>query len=115
MKIAVYSPNWIGDSVLALPFIRCLRVSYPNANIYIFCKEWVSAIYENNPNVTNIFYFKNEALKSFKGTIRAGLKIRKIKLDQFYTLTDSFRSAIVLNISGASKTIGYKSQMRSFF
>ena len=48
MKIAVYSPNWIGDSVLALPFIRCLRVSYPNAEIYIFCKEWVSGIYENN-------------------------------------------------------------------
>ena len=113
MKIAVYSPNWIGDSVLALPFIRYLRVSYPNANIYIFCKEWVSAIYEGNPNVNKIFSFKKE-LESFKGTIRAGLKIRNIKLDQFYTLTDSFRSAIVLNISGASETIGYTSQMRSF-
>ena len=73
MKIAVYSPNWIGDSVLALPFIKCLRVSYPNAQIYIFCKEWVSGIYENNPNISNIFYFKNETLKSFKGTIKAGL------------------------------------------
>ena len=115
MKIAVYSPNWIGDSVLALPFIRCLRVSYPNAEIYIFCKEWVSGIYENNPNINKIYCFKNEALKSFKGTIRAGLKIRKIKLDQFYTLTDSFRSALVLCISGSSKTIGYNSQMRSIF
>ena len=113
MKIAVYSPNWIGDSVLALPFIRCLRASYPNAEIYIFCKEWVSGIYENNPNISNIFFFKNEVLKSFKGTIKAGFKIRKIKLDQFYTLTDSFRSALVLGISGSSKTIGYKSQMRS--
>ena len=115
MKIAVYSPNWIGDSVLALPFIRCLRASYPNAKIYIFCKEWVSGIYENNPDINNIFYFKNEALKSFKGTISAGLKIRKIKLDRFYTLTDSFRSALVLGISGSLKTIGYNSQMRSIF
>ena len=115
MKIAVYSPNWIGDSVLALPFIRCLRVSYPNAEIYIFCKEWVSGIYENNPNINNIFYFKNEALRSFRDTIKAGLKIRKIKLDRFYTLTDSFRSALVLGISGSSKTIGYNSQMRSVF
>ena len=84
MKIAVYSPNWIGDSVLALPFIRCLKSSYPNAEIYIFCKEWVSGIYENNPNISNIFYFKNEVLKSFKGTIKAGLKIRKIKLGNQY-------------------------------
>ena len=37
------------------------------------------------------------------------------KLDQFYTLTDSFRSALVLGISGSSKTIGYNSQMRSIF
>ena len=80
MKIAVYSPNWIGDSVLALPFIKYLRVSYPNANIYIFCKEWVSAIYKMNPNVTKIFSFKGEALESVKGTIKAGLKIRKIEL-----------------------------------
>ena len=58
MKIAVYSPNWIGDSVLALPFIRYLRVSYPNANIYIFCKEWVSAIYEGNLTLTKFFLLK---------------------------------------------------------
>ena len=53
------------------------------------------------------FFLSKRGPESFKGTIRAGFKIRKIKLDQFYTLTDSFRSALVLNISGSSKTIGY--------
>ena len=114
MKIGVYSPNWIGDAVLALPFIKCLKVFYPNARIYIFCKEWVSSIYENNPHVYSIIASKKEGLKTIKGTIKFGLKIRNIKIDHFYTLTDSLRSAIVLRISGSSKTVGYKSQMRSF-
>ena len=114
MKIGVYSPNWIGDAVLALPFIKCLKVFYPNARIYIFCKEWVSCIYKNNPHVYSIVSSKKEELETIKGTIKFGLKIRYTQLDLFYTLTDSFRSALVLRISGSSRTVGYKSQMRSF-
>ena len=114
MKIGVYSPNWIGDAVLALPFIKCLKVLYPNAKIFIFCKEWVSCIYKNNPDVYDIITSKKMALETIKGTIKFGLKIRYIQLDHFYTLTDSFRSALVLKISGSSRTVGYKSQMRSF-
>ena len=114
MKIGVYSPNWIGDAVLALPFIKCLKILYPNAKIFIFCKEWVSCVYENNPDVYDIIPSKKDALGTIKGTIKFGLKIRQIKIDHFYTLTDSFRSALVLRISGSPKTVGYKSQMRSF-
>jgi len=114
MKIAVYSPNWIGDSVLALPFIKALKTRYPNATLYIFCKEWVSDIYRNHPDIDNIISVPKASLDSFIGTIKCGFKLRKIKLDYFFTLTDSFRSALVLRVSGSLKTIGYKSQMRSF-
>ena len=27
MKIAIYSPNWVGDATLALPFIHQLKVN----------------------------------------------------------------------------------------
>lgn len=114
MKIAVYSPNWIGDSVLALPFIKALKSRYPNAKVYIFCKEWVSDIYKNHPDIDNIISVQKATLESFIGTIKCGLRLRDIKLDYFFTLTDSFRSALVLRFAGSSKTIGYKSQMRSF-
>ena len=51
MKIAVYSPNWVGDAALALPFIHKIKSKYPTAKIFVICKEWVSSIYVNNPNV----------------------------------------------------------------
>ena len=114
MKIAVYSPNWIGDSVLALPFIKALKTRYPKAKVYMFCKDWVSDIYKNHPDIDDIISVQNATLESSIGTIKCGFRLRKIKLDYFFTLTDSFRSALVLRVSGSSKTIGYTSQMRSF-
>ena len=79
-----------------------------------FAKNGSLDIYRNHPDIDNIISVQKASLESFKGTIKCGFKLRKIKLDYFYTLTDSFRSALVLRISGSSKTIGYKSQMRSF-
>ena len=114
MKVAVYSPNWIGDSVLALPFIQHLKNYYPNATIYIFCKEWVSAIYKNHPAVDHIIAIKKDSLESFLGTIKCGLELRSANFNYFFTLTDSFRSALILRASGALRRVGYKSQMRSF-
>ena len=114
MKVAVYSPNWIGDSVLALPFIKHLKNYYPNAKIYIFCKEWVSGIYKNHPDIDQIIAIKKDSLETFLGTIKCGLELRSTNFNSFSTLTDSFRSALILRASGALARIGYKSQMRSF-
>ena len=68
-----------------------------------FCKEWVSDIYRNHPDIDNIISVPKASLDSFIGTIKCGFKLRKIKLDYFFTLTDSFRSALVLRVSGSYK------------
>ena len=54
MKIAVYSPNWIGDAVMALPFVQQLKIDNKDSEIFIFCKEWVSGVYKNHPAVNQI-------------------------------------------------------------
>ena len=92
MKIAVYSPNWIGDSVLALPFIKALKTRYPNAKLYIFCKEWVSDIYKNHPDIDDIISVQKASLDSFIGTIKCGFKLRRIKLDSFFNLEFSTKN-----------------------
>ena len=35
MKIVVRAPNWIGDSILALPAIENLYENFPEAKIWI--------------------------------------------------------------------------------
>ena len=65
MRIGVYSPNWIGDAVMALPFIQQLRIQHERAEIIIFCKEWVSAIYDNHSFKTKVKFLKETLFVSF--------------------------------------------------
>jgi heptosyltransferase-2 len=115
IKIAIYSPNWIGDAVMALPFIQLLKEKNPQAELNIVCKDWVSAVFKNNRSVNQIIPIPQDSINSFSGTVRIGLKLRSEKFDLFYTLTDSIRSAIILWLSGARVRVGYDTQMRSFF
>ena len=105
MRIGIYSPNWIGDAVMALPFIEQLRIKYKKAEIIIFCKKWVSAIYENHSAIDRVISVSDQELRGPISTIRAGLELRAEKLDVFYTLTDSIRSAFIMWLSGSKQTL----------
>ena len=115
MKIGIYSPNWIGDAVMSLSFIQILRSKYPDAEIMVFCKEWVSAVYDNNPAINQILPFSVNEISGFTNIVRTGRKLKKYNFDKFFTLTDSFRSALISWLSGSIKRYGYKAQMRTIF
>jgi len=112
MKIAVYSPNWVGDAVLALPFIHKIKSKYPSAKILVICKEWVSSIYVNNPNVDKLIIIPKEKTNGIFNTLRMGLLLIKEDIEIFYTLTDSLRSSIIMWLSKSKKRVGYNTQGR---
>ena len=114
MKIAIYSPNWVGDAALSLPFIHQLKDQYPGSKIVIVCKDWVESVFINNPNINDVISFSKKDVKGIVNTIRTGMYLREQEFDCFYTLTDSFRSAFVMWLSDTAIRIGYRSQARSF-
>ena len=73
MKIAVYSPNWVGDATLALPFIHQLKEQYPHSKIVIVCKDWVESVFINNPNIDDIISFSKKDVRGIVNTIRLSL------------------------------------------
>ncbi|MGY8764070.1 MAG: lipopolysaccharide heptosyltransferase II [Fidelibacterota bacterium] len=115
MKIGVYSPNWIGDAVMALPFIHHLKEKNPESEIIIICRDWVAAVYKNHPEIDQIITISRSDIKGYFATRQIGKSFQLLELDVFYTLTDSFRSAAILGWSKAKIRIGFKSQMRSIF
>ena len=67
MKIAIYSPNWVGDAALSLPFIYHVKQKYPNSELIIICKEWVHSVYQNNPNINKLVtYGSHDVATKFK-------------------------------------------------
>ena len=115
MKIAVYSPNWVGDAALALPFIHKIKRKYPTAKIFVICKEWVSSIYVNNPNIDKLIIIPKEKTVGIFNTLRIGLSLIREDIEIFYTLTDSFRSSIIIWLSKSKKRVGYNTQGRGIF
>ena len=113
MNIAVYSPNWVGDAALALPFINHLKNKNPESKIIIVCKEWVESVFHNNPNIDNVVSLSAGQTRGVINTIQTGLFLRSKQIDYFYTLTDSFRSALIMWLSNSRYRIGYNTQNRS--
>ena len=70
MKIAVFSPNWVGDATLSLPFINMLKSQNSESEIIVVCKDWVAPVYQKNPNIDNIISFSSKELKGTINTIK---------------------------------------------
>ena len=65
MKIAVYSPNWVGDATLSLPFINALKSQNFESEIIVICRDWVSPVYQNNESIDNIISLTSLTLSFF--------------------------------------------------
>ena len=86
MKIAVYSPNWVGDAALALPFIHQLKNQNPDSKIIIVCKKWVESVFYNNPCVDDIVSLSANDVRGIVNTVRTGVSLKEKEIDNFYTL-----------------------------
>lgn len=115
MKVAIYSPNWVGDAVLSLPFINSIKLKHPGSKIIILCKNWVSSVYLNHPSIDELIVILERKNYGIINTINTGLSLRELNIDVFYSLTDSYRSSIIMWLSGAIRRIGFIAQGRGLF
>ena len=112
MNLAIYSPNWIGDAVLALPFLAACRQRHPKARITIIAKAYVADIYRQHPAVDGIEALEPAALSGLWATAATGRRLKALSLDKIYLLSDSFRAAWMARLSGSRERIGYGGQGR---
>jgi len=113
LRIGVFCPNWVGDAVMALPFLTACRQENPVATILVICKSWVAPIFENHASVDGIVSFQRKDLNGYRSTRNSGQSLRSLDLDYFYLLSDSFRSAYLGKKSESKHRIGYPGQGRS--
>lgn len=111
--IGVYMPNWIGDTVMALPFIATLRQRNSESRILAVARDWVSPILQSSPLVDELFIIGAGKDRGMSGATTIGRQLQQFNLEQFYLLSDSLRCAYLAWQSGASKRIGYSGQGRS--
>lgn len=110
MKIVVYVPNWIGDSILALPAVESLNINYPEAEIWIAAQGWVKDIFANISFIKGIIPLPDR--KNFKDLRKTANVLMSYNFEAGLLLTNSFVSALLFFMAKIPQRWGYGSDAR---
>jgi heptosyltransferase II len=107
MKIVVFCPNLIGDTVMATPAIRALRHGFPDATLLGVIKPHVAPTLDGAPWFDEMIPFNPKARDPRHRMIGVIRRLRRERPDLAVLLPNSFRSALVAWLGGASRRVGF--------
>jgi len=107
--LAVRCPNWVGDVVMATPVFECLRNALPQARIVGVLKRSMQGILKDSPWFDA---FVDADDKTWVGFQQMRSHLRALAPEAAVLLTNSWRSALILRLSGIRRLYGYRRQGR---
>jgi len=110
--LIIRCPNWVGDIVMAIPALDCLRDSFPNTKIIGIVKKNAQGILRDGPWFDGFIDCDD---KSWSGFWRMTKQIKDYKADMAVLLTNSVRSALSTWLGGVKKSYGYGYNHRGIF
>lgn len=114
-SILVRVPNWIGDAVLCLPALEALKAGYPEAEITVLARPWVSPVFFNNPFVKRVIdYDARGRHKGIVGRWRLIQEIKKQCFDMAVLFHNAFEAALIAFLARIPMRIGYARDLRSW-
>jgi heptosyltransferase II len=113
MRILVRLPNWLGDMVMSVGFIKQIPGFFPGAEISLIAKKGIHELLPFFPTFKQEFVFDKQQFNGLKGLMQFGKGIKQVgKFDLFFCLPDSFSAAVMGWATGSGKRVGYKKELR---
>jgi heptosyltransferase-2 len=107
MKIAVFCPNLIGDTVMATPTFRALRTRFPDARCTAIIRPHVAPVLEGTNWFDQTEFFHHRSKRREERTAAVIHRLRQMRNDIAILLPNSFRAAWVAWRAGIPRRIGY--------
>jgi heptosyltransferase-2 len=112
-ELLVLAPNWIGDVVMATPFLALLRKENPDDFITVLCRDYVSELLSRSAFIDNLITYRRD------GGVRRGIIAlrggRPEKgWDASFILPMSFSSALIAYLGGPARRFGYRGSGRDW-
>jgi heptosyltransferase-2 len=101
-RIFVRLPNWLGDVVMALPLLRALRASRPDAEISLLAKKQFLPLLESWDIADRLFALPSRGA----GYFFTFWKMRGEFPDVWLLFTNSFRGDLEARLSGCPQRFG---------
>ncbi|HEY7138787.1 MAG TPA: lipopolysaccharide heptosyltransferase II [Methylomirabilota bacterium] len=101
-RALVRFPNWLGDTVMALPALRALRAAVPGAELWCL-GPWVGTILEAEPGIAR----RLVPPASLGARLAQARRLQQTRFDLALILPNSFETALAGWLSGARWRVGY--------
>jgi heptosyltransferase-2 len=105
-RLLVRGVNWIGDGVMTLPALRSLRKELPGTGISLLVKNWVSPLFESNPNIDEIIIYGNNH-NGLIGRLRLSYMLYKKGFCSAILFQNAFDAALLAFLARIKRRIGY--------
>src|SRR5262245_55254198 len=107
MKIAVFCPNLIGDTVMATPTLRAVRAGFPGARIAGVINARVAPTLAGVPWLDELIRFDPRSAERSERTLSVARRLRRERFDLALLLPNSFRSALLAWLAKIPRRVGY--------
>ncbi len=108
MKIAVFCPNLIGDTVMATPTFRALRRGFPGAMLSAVIRPQVAPTLDGTDWFDEWILFDHRSEDAGQRMVSVVRRLRNSRFDLAVLLPNSFRSALVARLAGIRRRLGYE-------
>jgi heptosyltransferase-2 len=107
MKIAVFCPNLIGDTVMATPAIRALRRGFPDAVLAGVIKPGVAATLEGTTWFDQLIRLDSRSTKPDERMMPVARRLRRARFDVAVLFPNTIRSAWIAWLGAIPRRVGY--------
>lgn len=115
MNIAVFLPNWVGDTVMATPALRALRATHPRpARLIGVGPALARDVLEGNPWLDAYRVYERPAARPEQGFWSVCRRLRRDHCDLAVILPNAPRHAALAWLAGARRRVGYDRRRRGW-
>jgi heptosyltransferase-2 len=100
-RVIVRLPNWLGDTVMAVPAVRAVRRGWPDAAV-LLAGPWAQALAGQGLADTLVSY-----PRAWRGRLATADSVRAFRGELAILLPNSFEAAVAARYWGARRRVGY--------
>src|SRR5262249_36687094 len=112
MQIALFLPNWVGDTVMATPAIHAVREKFPKAHVVGVGRPYLRDLLDGSPWINEFVDFDKHGPRPQR-PVAVWRHFRQRMIDIALLFPNSFRAALVARLAGCRRRIGYARYGRS--
>jgi len=112
-RILILAPNWVGDALMSIPALACVRANFPRARLFVLAVPTVERIYRGHELVDEILvYERGGRHDGAEGKGRLIRELRRFGFGMAILFPNSFESALLACLARIPVRIGYRTDGR---